>query len=255
MPASRIAQGLPGLLLHLGLAFALVPGWLLMRPGPSRRLREQRFFARCLRAVGLELDVRGAPESGGGTLFVANHISFTDVLALAALLDAHFVAKADVADWPLIGTWARRLGTLFVDRADRRSAAAQAESLAKALASRADLVLFPEGTTSDGSSLLPFRSSLLEAARFARQVQPIALTYSDGARRGYVGNESLVANLVRLAPHRATLRVDFLPPLETAQLSDRKDLALLLQERISAARTPAQSGSRIYCDGDPTGKG
>jgi 1-acyl-sn-glycerol-3-phosphate acyltransferase len=246
---------LPGLLLHLAHAFALVPGWLMMRAGYGRRLREQRFFNYCLQAIGVELDVRGDPASGGGTLFVVNHISFTDVLALAAILDVRFVAKADVADWPLIGNWARRLGTLFVDRTDRRSAAAQAETLAGALAGGADLLLFPEGTTSDGTGLLPFRSSLLEAARFARRVQPIALTYSDGARRGYVGEESLLANLVRLAPHRSSLRIDFLPPLETSLLHDRKSLAMLLEERISAARTPARSGLRRSCDGERTRTG
>ncbi|HEX8553686.1 MAG TPA: 1-acyl-sn-glycerol-3-phosphate acyltransferase, partial [Sphingomonas sp.] len=98
-----------------------------------------------------------------------------------------------------------------------------------------NLALFPEGTTSDGTAVLPFRSALLAAAQAASVVQPIAIRYSDAARRAYVGDESLVANLVRLAPHRARVELVFLPPLPSALNRDRKALARAARAAIQAA--------------------
>lgn len=238
MAERRALGGLPALGLNAARAFALVPRWLMMPETDLRRRREQRFFARLLAGIGVEIEPVGAPVDEPGTLFVANHISFTDVLALALLLDVRFVAKADVRRWPLIGAWAERLGTLFVERGARGQAGAQVSAIGEVLRGGGRVLLFPEGTTSDGLAVLPFRSALLEAAAVARRVQPVALTYSDGARRAYVGEESLGANLLRLAPHRARLRIEFLPPVEVPAPFDRKRLAGQLRDAISAARMP-----------------
>lgn len=248
----RALGGLPALAGHLALAFALVPPWSLSRSTRRRRDLERRFFTRALRAVGVEMKVVGAPVAGPSVLFVANHLSFTDVLALAPLLDAAFVAKADVRRWPGMGRLVEAFGTVFVDRDRRTGVAAQVETLAARLRAGGRVALFPEGTTSNGGGVLPFRTALLAAARHARAVQPIALSYTDGARRAYVGDESLVANLARLAPHRARLRIEFLPPLPDAARSDRKLLASqargeigrALSERADAPRSRTRQESQ-----------
>jgi 1-acyl-sn-glycerol-3-phosphate acyltransferase len=124
----RPLWGLPQLVGHLALAFALVPAWRLARTPGRRATLERRFFRRALRAVGVEVRVTGRPVPGPGVLFVANHLSFTDIVALAPLLHATFVAKADVRRWPVMGRLVARFGTIFVERkrpmdADRASGA------------------------------------------------------------------------------------------------------------------------------------
>lgn len=242
----RTLGGLPALAGHLAHAFALVPPWSLSRSTRRRRDLERRFFARTLRAVGVELEVVGAPVQGPGVMFLANHLSFTDVLAMAPLLDASFVAKADVRRWPGMGRLVEAFGTVFVDRDRPADAAAQVEAVAARLRGGGRVALFPEGTTSRGDGVLPFRTALLAAARHARVVQPIALAYSDGARRAYVGEESLVANLARLAPHRARLSIEFLPPLPDPRRSDRKHLAAEAREAIVRALSDRADAARPW---------
>jgi 1-acyl-sn-glycerol-3-phosphate acyltransferase len=202
---------------------------------PDRRKRlEQRFFRETLRALGLDVANRGIPSTAPGTLFVANHISFADVVALATRIDATFVAKSDVRRWPLIGPLAARFGTIFVERERSLEAARQADLLASHLRAGGNLVLFPEGTTSDGRGVLPFRSALLAAAEAAGAVQPVAIRYSDAARRAYVADESFAANLLRLAPYTARVELVFLPPLDPSLRTDRKGLARAAREAVEA---------------------
>jgi 1-acyl-sn-glycerol-3-phosphate acyltransferase len=232
---ARALGGLPALGGHLALAFSLAPIWAATRRPDRRRRLEQLFFRRTLRALGLELDCEGSPSTTPGTLFVANHISFADVLALATCVDAAFVAKSEVRSWPVLGWLAKRFGTLFVTRGRRIDARAQAELLAARLRRGENIIIFPEGTTSDGTSVLPFRSTLLAAAEPASAVQPVAIRYSDAARRAYVGDESLVANLVRLAPHRARLQLIFLQPMPAGPEASRKGLARQARAAIKAS--------------------
>lgn len=240
----RALRGLPALAAHLLLAFALVPVWSASRSPSRRRALERRFFARALRAVGVEVRAVGAPTPGPGALFVANHLSFTDIVALAPLINAAFVAKADVRRWPGMGRLVEAFGTVFVDRDRRGDVAAQVEAVARRLRGGERVAIFPEGTTSVGEGTLPFRPALLAAAREARVVQPIALAYTDGARRAYVGDESLVANLVRLAPHRARLTVAFLSPLPDGLRSDRKRLAAAAHAAITSALSDGDRTAR-----------
>lgn len=230
----RRLWGLPALGGHLALAISLAPLWMATRTPDRRAGLEQRFFRRALRALGIEVESAGRVSTAPGTLFLANHISFSDVLALATQVNAAFVAKSDVRDWPLIGPLAARFGTVFVARGRSSEARAQADRLIGCLRRGGSLVLFPEGTTSDGAAVLPFRSALLAAAEAASVVQPVAIRYSDAARRAYVGDETFVANLLRLAPHRARVELRFLPPLPTRLRSDRKALALAAHAAIEA---------------------
>lgn len=243
----RALRGLPGLAWHLLAGFSLVPAWLLSRKAERRRKIELRFFEHSLAAIGVKIEVVGEPIRGNGTLYLANHISFTDVLALAKLLNARFVAKSEVRRWRLLGRWAERMEALFVDRDARGDAPHQISHLTAALRAGDSLILFPEGTTSDGDDVLPFRSALLAAAMVASRVQPIALSYSDGRRRAYIGTETLGANLLRLAPYRTCLRVEFLAALPAELHADRKQLARAARAAIRAARAPEQQATRPPC--------
>lgn len=233
------------LLAHLALAFALVPRWYAVRNARARAGLERRFFDRVLRAVGVTVVLRGTPSRTAGTLFLANHLSFTDVVALAVALDCDFVAKAELARWPILGPLAKGFGTVFVARDRAMDAPAQIDAVARRLREGRSVMLFPEGTTSDGAGVLPFRSALLAAGAAASVVQPVALRYTDGARRAYIGDESLLANLLRLAPCRSVLTIDFLPPLGPGDRVDRKTAARAAHLAITLAlgASPAGGGS------------
>ena len=231
-------------------AALLLPPWLMKRPGTAAAAAlHRRFFERVLRAFAISIELRGAPSAEPGTLFVANHISWADIPVLGSVIDAYFIAKADIADWPLVGKGARRLGTLFVQRERRHGVSAQADAIRERLAAGESVILFPEGTTSDGVELLPFRTSLFAAADAARHIQPVALVYAapDGsalpperlAEIGWVRDEALLPNAATLAtaPTRAILC--FLPPVDPRGFPDRKALANHAREAIRAASAEA----------------
>jgi len=117
----------------------------------------------CTRLLGLDVEVRGAPSTARPTLFVANHASYLDIMVLGAVVPGSFVAKREVRDWPFFGWLARLQRTVFVDR---RPSAAQTQrtEIQARLAARENLILFPEGTSSDGNRTLPFKSALFAAA-------------------------------------------------------------------------------------------
>jgi 1-acyl-sn-glycerol-3-phosphate acyltransferase len=97
-------------------------------------------------------------------LLVSNHLSYVDVVVFASRLECFFVAKKDVESWPIIGSLCRNFGTIFIDRTNRRDLARANDQIAQALEDGRGVILFAEGTSSKGSTVLPFRSSLLEAA-------------------------------------------------------------------------------------------
>jgi len=144
-----------------GFAFALC-----FRRGPTSALARaraqclQRHSRRILRVLGADVSVRGrAPVSG---LLVSNHLSYLDILVLGTITPAVFVAKSEVRGWPVFGWLARRAGTLFIERAKRGDVARINEEAERLLEAGLLLVVFPEGTSSDGREVLPFKSSLLE---------------------------------------------------------------------------------------------
>lgn len=162
----------------------LVLGLLWSMQPFGRRAFPVAAWSLLARGFGVRIRCHGDPAAGHGTLFVANHMSWIDIMAIGRLLDAGFVAKAEVGRWPVIGALSRRYGCLFLDRNRRRSAAEQARAVDRHLAAGRDLVLFPEGTTGDGDGVLPFRSSLFATGDKTRtvHVQPVAVSYS-GPRR------------------------------------------------------------------------
>ncbi len=148
---------------------------LLLLPGPGRARFPMIYWRTLCRIIGLKLQVVGRP-AGGQTLYLSNHSSWLDILVLGGVLDARFVSKAEVAGWPLIG-WISKLGrTVFVSRSRTRTGA-EADAISARLGAGESLILFPEGTTSDGTRVLPFRSSFLSVAGQARLVQPVTVVY------------------------------------------------------------------------------
>ena len=166
-------------------ALALLCGWRLAERIPVL------FHRAVLRLVRVRIEVVGQPPAARtATLVLANHVSWLDIPVLAALVPLSFVAKSEVAGWPLVGILAKLQRCVFVDRARKASTAEVNAHVAKRLGAGDAMVLFPEGTTGDGIRLLPFRSSIVGAARAALvdhtaetiSLQPVAIAYR--RRRG-----------------------------------------------------------------------
>ena len=191
----------------------------------QRRAMVQQWSVQTVRACGLQMDVRGAPAppgAGRGVLQVANHISWVDITALHAVGFCRFVSKDEVRRWPVVGTLADCAETLYLQRGSRRAAAHMLHVIADALRGGDVVAFFPEGTTSDGLSLLPFHANLLQAAISAdAPVQPVALQFVDAQGRTslspcYIGDDSLVQSLWRtLCDDGVVVRITY-GPLQTA---------------------------------------
>ncbi|MEO6392653.1 MAG: lysophospholipid acyltransferase family protein [Pyrinomonadaceae bacterium] len=128
------------------------------------RNRSFRGWARTsARVIGMTINSRNQPPAGP-FLLVANHLSYVDVIALAAQLDCAFVAKSEVATWPFIGALCRKMDTIFIDRRSKRDLQRALAQIDQTRASGLGVVLFAEGTSSDGTAVLPFKASLLATA-------------------------------------------------------------------------------------------
>ena len=226
-------------------ALCVVP-WRLGAPwaqrDPQRAWRWRcawfRRWARgAVRVLGVRLRVVGTPPKPP-FLLVCNHLGYLDIPVLASVVDTTFVAKSEVASWPVLGPLCRWMGTLFVDRSRRRDLPATLAALQEALAAGRGVVVFPEGTSTAGGRVLPFHPPLLAAA--ARAGMPVAwaaLSYSTpaGEREAadavcWWGDVSFVAHLaalLRLSRVDARLRLGD----ELVVAGDRKQLA----ERLHAA--------------------
>ncbi|KRA84565.1 hypothetical protein ASD76_02170 [Altererythrobacter sp. Root672] len=189
------------------------------------------------RVAGLRIRTEGVPRQGA--LFLANHISWLDILALAKTSRAIFVAHSGLAVHGGLKWLCDQNDTVFITRDRRGSVAGQVEQVRAALSDR-PLVIFPEGTTDDGTALLPFRSSLLSAVEpLAGQVpiQPVALDYSDAAEISWFGDEPGMANVRRILsrPGRIELTIRFLEPLSGEALANRKTMTAAAQQAIAQA--------------------
>ena len=157
-----------------------------------------------LAELGVGLEVRGITPSRGPMMLVVNHISWLDILVLHSSVHCRFVAKSDVAHWPLIGRLSTAAGTMYIERESRRDAMRIVHHMTEALLEGDVLAVFPEGTTSDGVNLLPFHANLIQAAVSAHApVQPVALQFIETATGlnsltpCYIGDDSLVESIWR----------------------------------------------------------
>jgi 1-acyl-sn-glycerol-3-phosphate acyltransferase len=189
-------------------------------------------------------------------MLVANHVSWLDVMVLHALCpQARFVAKSEVQHWPLIGRLVAGAQTFFVERARPHQTRQTVAAITAALRTGATVVVFPEGTTTSGHSVLPFRSSLLQAALVGGTVvRPAALRYCDAQERlsrvvPYINNDTLLGSLWRTArSEQLVAEVRVLPALAGAD-ADRRVLAVALRDAVQAAlygNGPAPQAHQIH---------
>jgi 1-acyl-sn-glycerol-3-phosphate acyltransferase len=196
-----------------------------------------RWCLTAIRRLGIELQPEGAFPSRG--LLVANHLGYLDILVLSAMHPCVFVSKQEVRYWPLFGLMAKLSGTVFVDRARTSAAHGANAEMSNALAQGAVVVLFPEGTSSDGSKVLPFRPALFDAATKAgANVVSAHISYdvADGSAANdvcYWGEMSFFPHLLRLlSRHEIRARVRF--AAETRKFADRKLAARVTREMVTS---------------------
>lgn len=211
------------------------------RPSPWPR----RFLGRCARIVGADPVIVGTPLRRD-VVILANHLSWIDILLLASATGAAFVAKAELRDAPLVGWLAGLNHTLYVDHADRLGVAGQIARLRDALAAPWPIAIFPEGTTGDGLTVLPFKAALLGALvppPPGLRVQPVRIAY--GAARATLvwGEESGLTHALRVLrrPGRfaATLHFAeaFVPEGDRKAIAHRARAAILAMDDAAADRT------------------
>ena len=196
-----------------------------------------RWSSRILRLLEVAVATEGRPPANG--LLTCNHLSYLDILVLASVKPCFFVAKADVARWPLFGFLAGLAGTLFVRRDRRLEVGKFNAQLARRLACGHLVVLFPEGTSSDGRNILPFRSALLAPTEHRHEaVCPAWIGYRMEAGRVeddvcYWGDMDFLPHFLRLlAKPRIQAAVVFGKPISDG--ADRKALAVRLREQVAA---------------------
>ena len=192
------------------------------------------------RVLGIRVSTLGSMPGSG--ILVSNHLSYLDVIVLSSIRPCLFVAKHDVAGWPFFGWLARAAGTIFVDREHRLASTEVVDLVREAVAGGLLVVLFPEGTSSDGSTVLPFKSALLESAVQLRcPVAAAAIEYA--LDEGSVADEVCYWRDMTLVPHLLNLffkrqvRAKCSFSLPKIRLGDRKEITRELRDEVVSMRT------------------
>lgn len=233
-------------------ALAVARNWRLCRTLPAF------YHGVCARLMGLDVVVRGQRVADGPVLFVSNHSSYLDITVLGSQIPGSFVAKSEVGSWPFFGLLARLQRTVFVERKARTSVDKQRDDIGSRLDAGDSLILFPEGTSSDGNRTLAFKTALFAVA--ARRidgrpltVQPVsvAATRLDGIPMGFAFRPFYAwYGDMDLAPHLwqafrlggMTVEVEFHPPVTIDDFSSRKALADHCQRTVAQGVERAVSG-------------
>ncbi|MFD0916950.1 lysophospholipid acyltransferase family protein [Pseudahrensia aquimaris] len=218
-------------------------------------------FHRCLAWLfGVCVRVEGKAETQRPLMLISNHVSWLDIVVLSTIAPVSFVAKAEMKNWPVFGQLAQLQRTIFIKRESRRTVGHQANDIASRLKQDDVIILFPEGTTSDGHGLYPFKTPLFEAARFAlvegemesAAVQPVALDYQrlHGMPIGrqwrqhvaWPGEIGLIESIVPIIKSGGLdVTVHFMPPILLTAESNRKVVA----EQARAAIRSALAGRTL----------
>lgn len=203
----------------------------------------KKWCKQALVIFGVELEVRGKlvnPEKG--VLLVANHISWLDIIVINAWQPMRFVAKLEVANWPVFGWFAKQVNTLFIDRQSRGHSKEISTQMSKALESGDLICIFPEGTSSDGSGVLSFRPNLFQAAIDANvSCQPLAISYQDAntnlhsSATAFIGDMGLLGS-IRNTLHGAPLKVVVQLSANALEHIDRKALSEEAWREITSMR-------------------
>jgi 1-acyl-sn-glycerol-3-phosphate acyltransferase len=223
-------------------------------------------YSRALCAlIGVRITVAGRPPAHDAVLVLSNHVSWLDILVITATVPVIFVAKSEVAGWPLIGWAARARGTVFVARDRRQQTPAANATIARHLAEGQSIVLFAEGTSSDGNRVLPFRSALVGALREALAqadtgariaVQPLSIAYTGllGLPMGrqhrpvvaWYGERDLVPHVTDLLRRGAIdVTLSWGDPVAADAAGDRKALVRQLEREVRALTAASLRGGAI----------
>lgn len=209
------------------------------------------------RLLGFEVVARGRMCVDSPVLYVSNHASYFDIFVLGSLIPGFFVAKHEVAGWPVMGFLARIARTVFIERKTSRSAE-QRDELSRRLNMGESLILFPEGTSNDGNRVLPFKSALFSIAERDGGrliVQPVSIAYTrlDGMPMGrflrpfyaWYGDMTLAPHIwAAIGLGSVRIEVDFHPPSSIAEAGTRKHLAMNCHRVIAQAVAHANAGRR-----------
>ncbi|WP_421994772.1 lysophospholipid acyltransferase family protein [Reyranella sp.] len=248
------------LLAYLLLTLAALPIYLLalmLRIRPVIRWMPVGYHRLVCVILGIRVRVHGKRSDVTPTLYVCNHVSYLDIEVLGGLIPGSFVAKAEVATWPFFSTLAKAQRTIFIERRSGKTSNSRDEMMRR-LNTGDNLMLFPEGTSSDGTRVLPFRSALFGVAQLRHEdapiaVQSVAIAYTrlDGIPLGrywrplfaWFGDLDLVPHLWQMVCLGETEAiVTFFPPVDIEALGDRKKLAEYCFREVSSAVQAANSG-------------
>jgi len=227
----------------------------------AQHVIQRGFCAVMCGTIGIRVAPGGRLPGQAPRLVIANHVSWTDVIALASLGPLAFLAKKEVASWPVLGLLARLQGTIFVDRADRRAIPAVNAAIAAALRDGRDVVIFAEGTSSDGSNILKFNASHFAMLRdlasgadggapLVATLAPVALVYSAPGSDlpvkkgefdvGWYGDMTFLPHLWSLMRRGgAKCHIIYAEPVDSGLMQDRKALAGAAEDRVRAALSSA----------------
>lgn len=224
------------------LLLAAIPFYYLFRLAGARNPVPRLFLAAIARLSGARIRTCGTKVHRGAFLLV-NHVSWLDIPAISATTGSAFVGHDGLASMPLLKWLCAMNDTVFVARHDRTSVHNQIEAVRTAIRDTGALAVFPEGTTSDGTGLLPFKSSLLSALEpvpAGVAVQPVLLDYGvEAAHISWIGEEHGLDNFLRILARRrpVDLTVHFLPVLTGEALANRKAMAAAARDAMLGALT------------------
>jgi 1-acyl-sn-glycerol-3-phosphate acyltransferase len=249
-------------LILLAVALVLLPAQIVAHSFglPARRRIPMLFHRLVLRALGARITVRGEPTEHRPALLVPNHVSWMDIMVLGAFSPMSFVAKSEIASWPLFGYLAKLQRSIFVDRDRRQSTSKTANEMIERMREGEPVVLFAEGTSSDGNRVLRFRGALIGAAESLAKatgdtvwIQPIALAYrringlpsgrQHRPRISWIGDIELIPHAWALLKDGAVdVDLIFGNPVPFDPQADRKAIALYLEERVRGLHSAALTG-------------
>lgn len=239
------ALGLVTALVYLAWVLSRPLGWLSFDLGRRTHFFFVRTWARAFAWIlGVRLEVRGAPRPAPFFL-VSNHLSYLDIVVLFSVVDCFFLAKSEVAHWPILGFLARSTGTLFIDRGKRSDVARAIEEIRRILDSGAGVVVFPEGTSTRGASVIPFKASMFEVAiRTDHPVSIASLSYKtpEGAPPAHLavcwwGDMTFLKHCYELVG-LPSIRAEVTFAAETVSAPDRKTLARTAHRAVEKIFTP-----------------
>lgn len=235
------------LLIHLAVSLFRLPGrWGII----SRLTRTFAVLLRIILNIKISLEGEWHRLEGGGYFIVSNHLGYADGVILGSLFPVVYVSKREVRRWPVIGQWTALCGTIFVDRKKKEKVPLLVEEMAKKLREKTNVLIFPEGTSTNGEKLLPFQSALFAAPlRAAATIVPVTLTYRriDGQplsalnrdRVYWYGDMEFLShfwNLLALRSIEVSAKIH--PRIETSHFKNnslsRRQLSQACQESVSS---------------------